>query len=201
MEKMIVVDTAQQAGKHERKHKDIRGSGYGLISAPLPVGDYILVTEKVFDALRRKYERRTAIKKMDLLGTYSVTVDTKKDMQEVYGNIIGPQHARFRDECILAQNNHIRLIVLVETVEPIRKTDDVAYWKNERYIRWHRINGLHKIGKMLSVKIPDKPPANSLTLMKAMKSMELKYGVEFQFCKPSEAGQRISEILEGSGKT
>lgn len=196
-EKIIIVDKAQQDGKHTRKHRDMSVRGYKLILAPLPVGDYILATDKVKDALRRKYERRTAIKKMDLLGTYDVTVDTKRDMQEIYGNIIGSQHARFRDECILAQNNGIRLVVLIENTDGIKDIRDVAGWKNPRYTRWQQINGMHKVGKMKSVKISDKPPANSVTLMKAMLSMELKYGVKFLFCKPSETGDRIIDILEG----
>ena len=196
-QKAVVIDTAQKDGQHERKHKGLQERGYKLILAPLPVGDYILVNDKVKDAIRRKYERRTAIKKLDLLGTYHTAVDTKKGMEEIYGNIIGKQHARFRDECILAQNNHIRLVVLVENSDNINTVQDVAKWKNERYIRWHRLNGLHKVGKCQGVKIPEKPPANSVQLMKAMMTMQLKYDVEFQFCTPMEAGTRIAEILEG----
>lgn len=197
MDKTIIVDTAQQDGKHERKHRDLREGGYGLILAPLPVGDYILCTDTAKDALRRKYERRTAIKKLDLLGTYSVAVDTKRDMQEIYGNICGKQHDRFRDECILAMNNNIRLVVLVENTDGIKDLRDVASWKNKRFIEWHRINGLHRVGMAMNRKIPAKPPANSVVLMKAMITMGMKYGVEFQFCKPTETGARIIEILEG----
>ena len=195
--RVILVDIAQQAGKHDRKHRDMIQRGYKLFKAPLPVGDYILCGEKAKDAIRRKYERKMPIKKIDLLGTYTVSVDTKRDMQEIYGNICGKEHARFRDECILAQNNNIRLVVLVENCENIRTLQDVANWKNKRYLEWHRINGLHKVGMALSRKIPEKPPANSVTLMKAMITMGMKYGVEFRFCSPLESGQKIIEILEG----
>lgn len=197
IDKAIIIDTAQQAGKHERKHRDFHERGYETILAPLPVGDYILVNDKVKDVLRRKYERKTAIKKIDLLGSYNVAVDTKKDMQEIYGDIVGKQHDRFRDECILAQNNNIRLVILVENSDNIKTLQDVAKWKNERYTRWHRLNGLHKVGKYQSVKIPNKPPANSVALMKAMITMQLKYGVEFRFCTPMEAGSQVLAILEG----
>ena len=196
-DRIIVVDTAQQDGKHERKHRDLRERGFKLILAPLPVGDYIFATERVIDALRRKETRKTAIKKMDLLGTYNVTVDTKRDMQEVYSNVVGKQHDRFRDECILAQNNNIRLVVLIENTDGINEVRDVANWKNPRYTRWHQINGMHEVGKMMSVEITNKPPVNSVQLMKSMLTMQLKYGVEFQFCKPTETGQRIAEIVEG----
>lgn len=197
MDSIIVVDKGQQEGKHTRKHKDLQERGYKLFLAPLPVGDYVLCNDAVLDVIRRKHERGIALKKLDFLGTYSVAVDTKRDMQEIYSNIIGQQHARFRDECILAQNNGIRLIVLVENTDNIREVRDVAYWKNERYIRWHRINGLHNVGKMTSVKISARPPANSVQVMKAMLTMQLKYGVEFRFCKPTETGETIARILEG----
>lgn len=50
---------------------------------PLPCGDYIIANEKVADVINRKKERGIPVKKMDFLGTYNVTVDTKKDIQEL----------------------------------------------------------------------------------------------------------------------
>ena len=195
----IIVDKAQQAGKHERKHAAIQERGYDLVLAPLPVGDYVLANDKVKDVLMRKDARGTAVKKMDFIGSYDVSVDTKKDMQELYNNIVGKQHPRFRDECILAQNNGIRLVILIENEDGITDVQSVAKWKNPRYTYWVRINAMHQKGQALNRHIPAKPPANSVTLMKALLSMQLKYGVEFQFCKPSETGSRIVDILtEGS---
>lgn len=199
MDKSIIVDTAQQAGKHELKHRGLRERGYELILAPLPVGDYVLLTDKAKDALRRKEERQTAIKKIDLLGTYTVAVDTKKDMQEIYGNIVGKQHGRFRDECLLAQNNGIRLVVLVENTDGIRSMSDVSKWKNKRYVDWFKYKTLQDQGKALSHKIPNKPPTNSIALSKAMYTIHKKYGIEFQFCAPNETASRIINILEGGG--
>lgn len=63
----------------------------------------IIVTD-LMDVINRKNERGVPVKKMDFLGTYNVTVDTKKDIQELVGDICGKQHARFRDECILAHS-------------------------------------------------------------------------------------------------
>ena len=192
----ILVDKAQQAGKHEQKHHDIQERGYELISAPLPVGDYVLVNDRVRDVLARKQSRGTAVKKMDFLGTYSVSVDTKKDMQELYGDVVGKMHARFRDECILAQNNGIKLIILVENTDGITDVRGVAKWQNPRYTYWARMKAMHDKGYALNRKIPAKPPANSVALMKSLLTMQLKYGVEFQFCKPSETGEKIINILE-----
>lgn len=47
---------------------------------PLPCGDYIIADDNV---INRKKERDIPVKKMDFLGTYNVTVDTKKDIQEL----------------------------------------------------------------------------------------------------------------------
>lgn len=99
----ILVDTrAQQKKKHDLKHECMEKLGAELQIVPLPVGDYVLVSGDVEDVLNRKKNRGIDIKKMDLLGSYKVSVDTKRDIQEAIGNICGPQHDRFRDEVILA---------------------------------------------------------------------------------------------------
>ena len=54
----------------------------------MPVGDYIIATDKVADVIHRKAKRNMEVKKMDFLGTYAVAVDTKKDMQEIICAVI-----------------------------------------------------------------------------------------------------------------
>ena len=99
----ILYDKAQKEGKHELKHRSIIRQGYELVPMPLPVGDYVLVNDKIQDVIDRKEKRGIPVKKMDLLGTYDVCIDTKFDIQELIGDICGKSHERFRDECILAQ--------------------------------------------------------------------------------------------------
>ena len=111
---ILISDKAQQAGKHTEKEQYWKSIGIEVMNSPLPCGDYIVATDKVLDVISRKEKRGISVKKMDFLGTYNVTVDTKKDIQELVGDICGKQHARFRDECILAQNNGIKLYVLVQ---------------------------------------------------------------------------------------
>ena len=48
---------------------------------PLPCGDYIIADDKVMDVINRKKERGIPVKKMDFLGTYNVTVDTKNSQE------------------------------------------------------------------------------------------------------------------------
>ena len=50
----IIEDKAQQAKKHEIKHQWFSVNNVNLLNMPLPVGDYILLTERVEDVLKRK---------------------------------------------------------------------------------------------------------------------------------------------------
>lgn len=195
MSVVIVEDKGQQAGKHENKHRWFDSHNVELLQAPLPVGDYILYTDVVEDVLRRKAKRGVDLKKMDFLGSYKKCVDTKKDIQEIVGNICGPQHDRFRDECILAKNNGIQLYVLVENTDGVCDINDVLFWENPRakIQRWITTpSGQRR--KVL--KYPD--ATKGKTLFKAMLTMQCKYGVRFLFCRPDEAGERIIELLGGS---
>lgn len=188
----IVEDKGQQAGKHENKHQWFDRHDVKLIQAPLPVGDYILYTDVVEDVIRRKAKREVDLKKMDFLGSYNVCVDTKKDIQEIVGNICGIQHERFRDECILAKNNGIQLYVLVENTDGIRDINEVLFWENPRakIQKWVTT----PLGQRRKVsKYPD--ATKGKTLFKAMLTMQNKYGVRFLFCRPDEAGERILELL------
>lgn len=194
----IIEDKAQQEGKHELKHAYWEKEGIEMLRYPLPVGDYILMSEKVADVIHRKDSRNANIKKMDFMGSYNITVDSKKDIDELCTNICGPEHARFRDECILAQNNGIKLIVLVENKAEvisrdgrvfnpfIEKLDDLHRWINPR-LMIRMGNGMLKYPKA----------TRGVTLMKAAMSMEHKYGVKFVFCQPKDAGKRIMELLGG----
>ena len=193
---MIVEDKGQQAGKHEIKHQWWNCHDVELLQLPLPAGDYILWTDEIAELVHRKSARNIAVKKLDLCGSYTVAVDTKRDMQEIVGNICGKQHTRFRDECILAQRNGIKLYVLVENRNQIKNLDDVEYWLNPRISRYNKIKYMHSRGEWLHTALSKTPPTTGSTLAKAMRTMQEKYGVEFLFCTPEEAGQRIIELLQ-----
>lgn len=173
---IIIEDKGQQADKHILKHQYFGKYGIEIRAAPLPVGDYILADEKVLDVIRRKEKRGLPVKKMDFLGSYTISVDTKKDMQEIVGNVCGKQHARFRDECILAHNNGIKLYILTENNEGINCIQDVLNWNNPR-LR-HSLKA-----------------TQGRTLAKAMETMQEKYGVQFEFCSPYYSGNRVMELL------
>lgn len=188
----ILVDSNQKNGKHDAKHKQMQELGAELIFVPLPVGDYALVNDISEDVLRRKEHRGINVKKVDLQGTFHVSVDTKRDILELVGNVCGKQHDRFRDELIRAKNNNVKLYVLVENTDGVSSILDLYHWVNPRA----------RIRKWITDKTGEHrkiPISNNATtgerLAKALETMQLKYGATFLFCKPEEAGKKILELL------
>lgn len=188
---IICVDKAQKDGKHEVKHKDIAKMN-NLMFLPLPYGDYCLATNTIVETIKRRGE---LLKKIDLVGKIKISVDTKANMEEIYTNIIGTSHKRFRDECILARDNGCQLIVLIENENGIKELSDVHTWKNPRILRYFHFRKLKEQGKAQNVKLASKPPADSYTLQRAMETMEEKYGVKFMFCTKKECGEKIIQLL------
>jgi ribosome-associated protein len=202
---IIAVDKAQKEGKHDIKHSQIESLGHELVFLPLPVGDYILVDDAVAEVIKRRGDK---LKKMDLIGVTRRSVDTKAHCEEVYQNIIGKSHERFRDELILAQQNNIQLIILIESAPEVRSPDDVLRWKNWKqlyaYCRRHKI----QTGQGMMERIEDfvahggqKPPVSGEQLYKCMVTMSEKYGVKWSFCRPEYTGKAIIYLLTEYGKT
>lgn len=192
---ILIEDMGNKVGLHVAKNNYWSSNGVEVLRAPLPVGDYVLVNDKIQDVLDRKTKRGIEPKKMDFLGTYTVCVDTKRDMNEIEGNIIGKAHARFRDELILAQNNGIKLYVLVENRDKINDVRDVFRYTSKRRLNWLKYNKLHQEGRALNIVIPSKPPVSGANLAKSMLTMQERYGVTFLFCKPEESGKKIIDLL------
>lgn len=196
----IAYDRAQKAGKHEIKHDWLRKHGCELIDLPLPVGDYIAVTKEVEDTIKRRGE---LLKKMDLLAVTHTTIDTKQNLLEVCNNLAGKSHRRFRDEAILAQQNGIRFIVLVEDGTKVKSLDDVKNWVNPRRFQYCKKHGIPVVGDVEEhiaeyVKHGgDKPPTPGSQLSKMMRTMAERYGIIWEFCDKRHTGQRIVELLGG----
>ena len=167
----IFEDTRNPIEKHLNIHNYCDANGIRIERTKLFVGDYTLPTNQ------------------------TICIDTKQDLQEVYGNVI-QSHARFKAEILRASSAGIRLIILVEQ-EGINSLEDVSRWKNPRAAQWHKTYNAQKAGKMLKVKISSSPPISSPKLASIMNSLSERYGVEWQFCDKSETGKRIVEILQG----
>lgn len=187
---IIIEDKNNKDGKHFAKNKWFEENAIEVIRQRLPVGDYVLMNDKIENVFSRKNARGIPVKMMDLVGTYNICVDVKNSVQELVGDICGKSHDRFRDECILAQNNGIDLIVLVETEDGITHLSELHKWVNPRlFIRGR--NGVQKYPKA----------TRGVTLMKACYTIQKKYGTKFAFCHPNDSAKKIIEILGGNNET
>lgn len=106
-----------------------------------------------------------------------VSIDTKANMDEIANNICGQEHKRFINECKAAKAAGCQLIILVENTVGITDISEVHRWINPRSV--------------YSPKCVQGP-----RLQKAMMTISDRYGVQFRFCTPEEAGSVIKEILE-----
>ena len=199
----IAVDRNQvQAGSHYksnfRNHRALAKMGHELVILPLPYGDYARHTEAVHDTVVR---RGSKLKKADLVGDIKVAVDRKNSIDEICGNVCSTTkaHERFRDECILAQKCGCRFIVLVED-DTVTSLDELEKWENPRAKKYFVQKARQAKGYKLKYPLAKQPPASGKTLAKALRTMTEKYGVEFVFCKPEDAAQRIVEILKGGNE-
>jgi ribosome-associated protein len=193
------VDKGQKKNKHELKHSMLQEMGHELYPCPLPVGDYVACTERAQAVIDAKAKRNTVLHKYDLCGTYNVSVDTKKDIQELIGDM-QKDHDRFRDELLFAQRNGIKLYILVDdnggyldknhTIynKPVTCINDLFRWKNPRaFIFYGR-----------KQKYPN--CTKGATLAKSLITVEKKYGCKFVFCKKENAAERIVELLTGTSE-
>ena len=158
---ILQQDTRQKKKHHTVKEQWFQNHGITLVNSKMLVGDYMIPSNG------------------------SVCVDTKKDIGELYSNLIN-QHSRFKSECELANECGIQLYILVENENGITCVDEIMTWKNPQYIVY-----LSKQRRGIKTK----PPASNLQLKKIMWTMEKKYGVKFVFCHPFQSAPKILELL------
>lgn len=132
---VLIEDCGQKAHQHTIKNNYWKSQGIEVIRLPVASGDYILMNDKIQDVIDRKRKRNLEVKKMDTLGTFDVSVDTKKNIEELYCDMV-QQHDRFRDELLLAHNNNIKLYILTENKNNVRKIEDFVFWDNPRKYIW-----------------------------------------------------------------
>lgn len=200
---VIAADSNQFAkGSHYesnlRKHNALKKMGHEVIKLPLPVADYVLVNPEIEEIIQRAKKRNTAVKKMDLLGTYSIAVDTKKSLVEVAGNICSKSHERTADDLLRAKKHGIQIFWLIENNEGVENLRDL-FAKGKTPVcehGWKNIKGEHKWVVTYTTKVP------CITLAKSLYRMETegKYPIKFIFCKPKDAASKIVEILTGGGQ-
>lgn len=105
----------------------------------------------------------------------------------------------FHRGLLRAKNYGVDLYILVDNKDGIASVDDLFRWVNPRskiFVNTNQQIGFYKNGRPKYKKTPKYPNCmKGQHLAKACKTMELKYGCHFLFCKPEESGQKIVEIL------
>ena len=103
-----------------------------------------------------------------------LVVDRKKNLLELCSNVT-QGHERFRKELLKAEDAGIRLVILCEE-DGIDSLEDVYFWDNPRLVESPRAT----TGKQL---------------YRSLCTIRDRYGVQIEFCKKSETGKKIIEIL------
>ena len=165
----LQCDSRQQRGKHTAKNEWFKSHGVQLVTVALPFGDYRIAGS-------------------------NVVVDTKRDVQELAGNL-GHDHDRFVRECDKALAAGYRLVILVEEHAEYNDRAKVSTW----ITRPCKACRTYKSGEcnppVDSCKARRYKPLNGPTLLKIMNRLEEKHGVRFEFCRPSQSARRICELL------
>lgn len=154
------------------------------------------VAEKIYHAVCDDDTYRFAEKEInDLCFQNAVPEHAISEFQRLYVK----RHGFFHRGLKRAQNSGIQLIVLVENNEKVSCIEDLFEWVNPRLNvmkRSDEIVGFYKNGRPRYKRVQKYPYATSgERLAKSLITMQKKYGVEFQFCTPGEAGARVLSLL------
>ena len=163
----IQVDTREHQKEWERIRSQFDALGVRYFRSKLYVGDYMN------------------------LDNPRLVIDRKKDLQEVIGDVT-QQHERFRTELIRAEEQGIRIVLLIEQ-SGIHTLEDVYFWHNPRLdlTEIRIIDGRPQ----LIQKFPKATTGESL--YRCLFTIRQRYGVEYYFCSKHSTGKRIAELLGG----
>ena len=140
----IIVDTREQKWSHIKDYFDRHCIQY--VERKLDEGDY------------------------QIEGKPNLTIDRKKDLQEMY-QCLSNQKSRFYKEVRRCHEKGIKLVVLIEHGGQIKSLADVSKWTP-------------KYGTISSREISER-----------LYRLHIAYGVEVLFCDKRSTGRRIVEIL------
>ena len=189
----IGVDKNQLSGSHATsnapKHRQMTKAGASLEPLRLPYGDYILIDDDVQSVLSTKPEPR----KKDLIGHIKRSIDTKKDIPELWMDVTS-DHERFRAEISKAKQDGVEFIVLIEDAS-VECLEDVFFYHRPEVVRSRFVR--NKAGRLPAyIKVEHKQrEIKGESLYRCMQTISTRYGVRFEFCTRRTAGKRIMELL------
>lgn len=110
----------------------------------------------------------------------TITVDTKADITEICQNICGSvsEKRRFAEEIKGARASGCRIVFLIEDK------------------RYSQVSDLY--GKSIYIHTGQVIPGDQLA--RAMETLAARYGCEFRFCRPEDAGRVIKEVLNNEAE-
>lgn len=114
-----------------------------------------------------------------------ISVDTKQTIYELAQDI-DQDHKRFRNELKEAQDSGCKLYILVENEDGVTDLQSLMLWAESYQHYQMRVMKNARAQRIFGVR-----------LAKACKTMSERYGTEFLFCRPEEAGQKVRELLNG----
>ena len=154
---IILTDTRQQKEDHILKEFDKQG--FLHIRTGLPSADYM--------ALRHNNEQGFYL-------DYSVLIDTKKDIEEIAGNLCNSQsHERIKREIFKGQELGAKEFIFLINGGKVKTIEDLQNWTSKRT----KVKGT--------------------TLLKIMNTMKQKYNVRFIIVPKKNMGQIIIKLLGG----
>ena len=157
---LILTDTRQQKESHILKEFDKQGIIH--IRTGLPSADYMVV-------------RHDPTKKFYL--DYSTLIDTKKDVEEIAGNLCNSQsHERIKREIQKGKDLGCENFVFLIGDNKIKSIKDLQEWESTRT----RVKGS--------------------VLVKVMSTMRERYGCRFIIVPKVKMGEKIIELLKKEGE-
>jgi ribosome-associated protein len=155
MKYVILTDSRQQKEEHILKEFDKQGILH--IRTGLPSADYMALR---YDDAKGMY--------LD----YSVLIDTKKDIEEIAGNLCNTQsHERVKREIFKGQEFGAKEFIFLINSGKVKTIEDLQNWSSKRT----RVKGS--------------------TLIKVFKTMKERYNVRFILVPKKDMGKKIIELL------
>lgn len=155
MKYVILTDSRQQKEEHILKEFDKQGILH--IRTGLPSADYM--------ALR--YDE-----KQGFYLDYSVLIDTKKDIEEIAGNLCNTQsHERVKREIFKGQQLGAKEFIFLINSGKVKSIQDLKNWTSKRT----KVKGS--------------------TLIKVFKTMKERYNVKFILVQKKDMGKYILKLL------
>lgn len=152
---LILTDTRQQKENHIIKEFDKQGILH--IRTGLPSADYM--------AVRYNEEKGFYL-------DYSILIDTKKDIEEIAGNLCNTQsHERIKREIFKGQELGAKEFIFLINGGKVKTIEDLQNWTSKRT----KVKGE--------------------TLLKIMNTMRQKYNVRFIICPKAKMGETIIKLL------